>query len=195
MPKLKNSAVSAIVVSGERAARNFDHRADLILDLLSGRLLHFGCDAIDDLHLQIQLRLEPDQRDHHFGLDLDPFLLHLRRRLENRAGLHLGDDGILDAQTATAEAEHRVELVKLMNALGHHLPAIRRASSATSTLLRLIVRQELVQRRIEQADARGQSIERPENSFEIALLIRQHLLDRLSDDPRRSWPESSPAPR
>ncbi len=51
------------------------------------------------------------------GTDLDAFLLDDRRGLEHRARLHLGDLREVDPEAAAAEAEHRVELVELLDAL------------------------------------------------------------------------------
>ena len=51
-----------------------------------------------------------------FGHDLQAFLVQLAGRLEDRAGLHLGDLGIRDAEADAAVAEHRVELVQLLDA-------------------------------------------------------------------------------
>jgi hypothetical protein len=68
VPKLKNSAPSGDLVGGEGAARHFDHGADLVveLDLLLGH--DFLGDAVDDFHLEVELLLEADQRDHDLGL-------------------------------------------------------------------------------------------------------------------------------
>ena len=70
-----------------------------------------------DLDLQIQLLLEPDERDHDLGPDLDAFLLDLRGGLEDGARLHRRDFGIADAEAAATEAQHRIELVQLLDAL------------------------------------------------------------------------------
>ena len=61
-----------------------------------------------------------------------PFLGHLAGGLEDGARLHLGDLGIGDAETAAAMAEHRVELVQLLDAA----PA---ASSSPSERLALLL--------------------------------------------------------
>jgi hypothetical protein len=42
--------------------------------------------------------------------------LHVQRRLEDGAGLHLGDLGVGDAQPAAAVAQHGVELVQVLHA-------------------------------------------------------------------------------
>ena len=117
-----------------------------------------------------------------------PFLLDDRRRLEDGARLHRRDLGIADAEAAAAEAEHRVELVQLLDALvntrGRHPDLLRQL-----LLLLLGVRQELVQRRIEEADRRRVALERPEDAGEVLALVRQQLgerrlplLQRLGED-------------
>ena len=104
------------LVGRERAARNLDHGADHVVELHLLLGLHVARGLVHDLELQIELLLEADERNHDLRLHLDPFLLHDRRRLEHGARLHRRDLGIADAETAAAEAEHRVELVQLLDA-------------------------------------------------------------------------------
>ena len=57
-------------VGGERAARDLDHRADQVVNFT----FFSACTsraAVHDLDLEIELLLEPDERDHDLGLDLD----------------------------------------------------------------------------------------------------------------------------
>ena len=195
VPKLKNSAVSAIssAVSAPRGTSIIVPTRYLSFTFFSA-CTSFG-DAVDDLDLQIELLLEADQRNHDFGLDLDAFLLHDRRRFEDGAGLHLGDLGIDDAQAAAAEAEHRVELVQLLDALVDRLGRRRRASSPSSACCSGVVRQELVQRRIEEADRRRVALQRPEDAGEVVALVRQQLGERLLPVVERSRRGSSRASR
>ena len=80
--------------------------------------------------------------------------------------LHLGDFRINDAQPAAAESEHRVELVQFLDALLDLLD--RHAHFFGQILLRrVVVRQEFVQRRIEEADRRRQALQFPEDADEI----------------------------
>ena len=65
----------------------------------------------------LQFFRRPGERDHDLGMDVDALFLHLARRLEDRAHLHLVDLRIGDAEAAAAMAEHRVHLVKLGNAV------------------------------------------------------------------------------
>ena len=75
-----------------------------------------SADAIDDLLLIAQLADVANERDHDLGNDLQAFLVELAGGFHDGAGLHLGDLGIGDAQTHAAVAEHRVELVELLDA-------------------------------------------------------------------------------
>ena len=95
-----------------------------------------------------------DERDHDLGLApaLPVLLADRDRRLEDGARLHLGDLGIADGEPAATEAEHRIELGQL---------AIRAPAAFPSGIAELVGDagdlsarggQELVQRRIEQAD-------------------------------------------
>ena len=69
--------------------------------------------------------------------------------------LHLVDLGEGDAQAAAAMAEHRVRLVQLLRrARATFAAAIAHAPRQLSNCSALVVRQELVQRRIEQPDRR-----------------------------------------
>jgi hypothetical protein len=79
------------LVGRQRAARNFDHRADAVGDLHLLLLLHLRGDFVDDGDLQIQFLLEADERDHDFGLGLDPFSWCIGGGFEHGARLHAGD--------------------------------------------------------------------------------------------------------
>ena len=152
MPKEKNSAVFGDFAGHQAGARQLDHGADLIGDLRAGLAHHRLRRRIDARLDQIELRLGRDQRHHHFeAYGLAGALLGFDRGLEDRAGLHLGDLRIGDGETAAAEAEHRIELGELAGAIGE--PARIGVHRPRDFLdLGMGVRQELVQRRIEQPD-------------------------------------------
>jgi hypothetical protein len=80
-----------------------------------------GGDFVDDGDLQIEFLLEADERDHDSGLALKPCLGRIGGGFEHGARLHAGDLGILDAEAAAAETEHRVELVQLVHAVDDFL--------------------------------------------------------------------------
>src|SRR5262245_19782443 len=109
-------------------------------------------------------------------MDLDSLLGAIDSGLEDRAGLHLGDFRISDAETAASMSEHRVELVQLFDAgeqLGQSALEIANALDAIVLVLGnefllllgavarqqsnvdhqfFAAREELVQRRIQGAD-------------------------------------------
>ena len=87
------------------------------------------------------------------GIDrLAGLLLHLDGGLEDRPRLHLVDLGIGDAEAAAAMAEHRVDLVQLRGARAATSATSMPVALATSSISASVLRQELVQRRVEQAD-------------------------------------------
>ena len=71
-------------------------------------------------------------------------------------------------------AEHWVELVQIVHALGDFVGADAELVGQ-GVLLRVVVRQELVERRIEQADGRGQALERFEDADEVLALVGEEL--------------------
>src|SRR5256885_1682027 len=99
------------------------------------------------------MRSSADQRNHDFRPDLGSLLLNDRGGLEHRARLHLRDFREVDAKAAATEAEHRIELVKLLDARVNLLRWNAELAGEILLLLRR-VRQELVEGRIEEADRR-----------------------------------------
>jgi len=90
------------------------------------------------------------------------------------ARLHLGDFRIGYREAAAAEAEHRIELGEIAGAIGElSRIGIHRARNFLD--LGLGVRQELVQRRIEQADRDRQALHDFEQLDEIGALHRQQF--------------------
>ena len=167
-------------VGGQRAARNLYHGAEHVvyLDLLARH--HFLRNLADILRLEFELLHESDERHHNLHLDLDGLLaLHdVCGGLENRARLHSGDLRIAVAETAAAVAEHRVLLFQSLAPLGDdfggdvHLFRQLRPRRA-------LVREEFVERRVEQADGDRQAVHRPEYALEVLALVRQELVERL----------------
>ena len=154
------------LVGAQRGARQLDHRPAEVLE--AGRLLlhhRFG-----ELAKPRELLAEADERVH--DLDerrLSPALLHRLRRARDRAHLHLVHLRPLDPEPAAARAEHRVRLGQRLDALAHPL------------VLRLLERrQELVERRVEQADRDRQPRHRLEDRLEVGLLEREEPVERVA---------------
>ena len=103
----------------------------------------------------------------------------LDRGFENGARLHFRDFRIGDRQPAAAEAEHRIELMQLTRAVGEFFRiGAHRLRHFRDLLIGL--RQELVQRRVEQADRHRQAAHDLEQLDEIGPLHRQELGERDS---------------
>ena len=117
VPNEKNSASSAIW-SAVRAARGTSIMVPIWYSTLTPAFFISLLGHRDrPLLEERQLLDSPDQRDHDLGQDRLAALLDLDRRLDDRADLHVADLGIDDRQAAAAEAEHRVELVELLDAV------------------------------------------------------------------------------
>ena len=102
--------------------------------------------------------------------------------LEDGAGLHLADFRIGNRQAAAAMAEHRVELVQRIDTLAQ-LRRVHAKHGRDIADLLVGLRQEFVQRRIEQADGHRQAVHDREQLGEIGALHRQELGKR--DPPPR----------
>ncbi len=155
MPKLKNWVDFGDLVGGQRRARDLDHGAVEVLDLVDAVLCaDLGVDLLGQLELVVELFLGTGHRDHDLGEARLALLAELGGRLENGPELHLGDLGEGDAEADAAVTHHGVELVQLVGAAVEHL---RRDIEGLGELLALglVLGHELVQRRVEQAEGHG----------------------------------------
>jgi hypothetical protein len=80
------------LVGRQRGARQLDHRADEVVDLDPGSAKTSAAPRGRPCPGR-SARSRADERDHDLRLDLDAFLLHDARRLEDGARLHGGDLG------------------------------------------------------------------------------------------------------
>ena len=80
--------------------------------------------------------------------------------------------GISEAQAAPAQTQHRVLLVQRLDRREEHAILFGGGVAGLGDLDQLLleVRQELVERRVDQADDDGQAVHRPEDALEVALL-------------------------
>src|SRR5258707_12207600 len=108
-----------------------------------------------------------DQWDHDFGIDLAPGLWHRSGSLEDGASLHDVDLREEQAQAAAAQAEHGVHLTHARYSLQQFfllgqflLVSAQRLQARDIDEQFLIGRQELVQRRGEQAKESGGALSR-----------------------------------
>ena len=100
-----------------------------------------------------------DERDHDLDVRIAALVLDGNRGFENRPCLHLGDLGERDAEAAATQSEHRVHLVQFFHARQQRTKFLQlgRAGLGVFEVLDFDEQffplgQELVQRRIEQAD-------------------------------------------
>src|SRR5438445_587758 len=184
------------LVRDEAGARDLDHRAELEVDLRAALPLHRRGDRHHLLVEPIELPHRADERHHDLGLRLDAALLAVDRRPEDRADLHLEDLGIHEEQAAAAEPEHGVVLVQLLEPpvdalLLGQVRAVLPGGTRDSDLdvdVRVLA-QELVERRVDEADDDRQAVHCLEPLAEIALLERQPHLERgASRDAREAEP-------
>ena len=163
------------VVCGECRAGDLDHRADLVFELEPGFrddvVRRLDDDILDELHFLDFAR----QRDHDLGNDvpIGMALLDGDGSLDDRVRLHDGDLGIGDGETAAAVTHHGVELVQVCDDL---LDLRDRLVLRLGERLdvRLVRGNELMERRIEEADGDGIAAQRLEETLEVCLL---HGLD------------------
>ena len=178
MPKLKNSAGLGDLVRRDRGARHFNHRP---IDDNPHLRAHFLHDPLGCLHgefLQvIQLVLGSNQRNHYFRQNLDAIFLRLAGGFDDRLHLHLENFRIGDRQTVAAMAQHRIGFIEKLVQHGppHLLKAFVFRLRASSCRSFSTVRQEFMERRIEQANRHRQAAHFLEDADEIFPLIRQQF--------------------
>ena len=153
-------------------ARQFDHRADAI----SNRLPRFREHRFrHPIHLgsgYFQLFFGGDQRDHDLRMrGVAGFLGDGERALEDGAGLHFIDFGIGDAEAAATMAQHGVGLGEFGGAAAYGLH-VHAHGSGHIFHFGLGVRQEFVQRRVEQTDRDRQTRHDGEQLPEVLALER-----------------------
>ena len=97
---------------------------------------------------------------------------------DHSLGLHRGDLRIGDSQTAASVAHHRVELVEPCDDVLDLLDGLALRGSQLLDL-RLLGGNELVQRRIQEADGDRVALKSLIESLEVSLLIRKDLVQSL----------------
>lgn len=118
---------------------------------------------------QLDLAFGRHQRDHHLGHDGSAPAVGLDRRLEDGAGLHLIDFGHRHAQPDAAHPKHRVDLRQRLDPACHFRQGpVQRLGQLAHPLA--VMRQEFVQRRVEQADADRQTRHDVEKRDEVGAL-------------------------
>ena len=163
------------IACGDCGTRRLDHRADHILHLQAGLLNQLVSLSLDNLLYEAQLIDLGYQRNHDLRRDMQVvFLPDVDSCGYDSLGLHLGDLRIENVQTAAAGTQHRVELVQ---AFYLALELVEGYAHLIGQLLDLVilVREELMERRVKQTDGYRQAAHRAVNCLKVAALHRQDL--------------------
>ena len=178
MPNEKKSAWRAIS-SAVSAARGTSIIVPMVGRTRGSREFgaHLGDDLLGERPEALELPRVGHERNHDLGLDLDSILRDAAGGLGDRAHLHRVDLGEGDAEPAAAMAQHRIELVQALELVAN---VADRAPEGRGDGLDVFVRmrQELVERRIEQPHRDGQPVHRAEDPLEVPALHRQQLRER-----------------
>src|SRR5262245_46072024 len=166
-PEREELGVVGDLLGDEGRPRDLDHRAD---DVRHGRP-HLGEDPVGHppglLERLLHLADGPGERDHDLRLHADALLGDGAGRLHDRPHLHPVDLRVRDAEPAAAVPEHRVRLAKPLHSgddgvqppplLGLDPERFETALLRYHLLVFLPVRQELVERRVEEPDGHGEA--------------------------------------
>ena len=167
------------LIGGYRCAGYFDHCTHKVFDAV----VAFGKNSLgsiaDDLFLHTHFCKGSGERNHDLGKRFDATGFEVECSFDDGTRLHLGDFGIGIAQAAAPVSEHGVELVKLfhlmfdlLNTQAHHLGHF--------LLTLIIVRNKLVQWRVEQTYGYGQTFHGFEDAFEVFALNWEQLFEGFS---------------
>ena len=157
----------------DSAARNFDHRADVIVHLDLGSSDRLISSLADDVSYIIKFFLLADQRNHDFRLQVPCAMLLVdgNGSVDDCSCLHDADFRISDIQTASAVAHHRVEFLESNVSCLNVFDCDAHLVSDFLDCFRSL-RQEFMQRRIKQTYSDAAALHRFEDSFEVFRLIR-----------------------
>eukprot|EP00756_Hemistasia_phaeocysticola_P023301 Hpha_TRINITY_DN15885_c0_g10::TRINITY_DN15885_c0_g10_i3::g.189512::m.189512 len=168
------------LVGSHAGTRDLDHGPHDVVEvahpaLRNDTLAHLDAPLLHDG----QLLDLAHKGDHDLRADLESrLLLHVARSLEDGNALRVVDLVVGDSETHTAVPEHRVELRQLPHALRNVVRADTQLPRQL-TLRLLVVRHELVQRRVQQTDSARRTAHRLEDPHEVSPLVRDDLLQRL----------------
>ena len=164
------------LVGSQAGAGNLDHGADLIVQLGTG-CSNLGVRRLDHHVLdELQLLGVAGQGDHDFRHQrpVGVTTLHCQRRADDGLGLHGGDFGVGDRQTAAAVTHHGVELVQGSNDILDLLSGLALRLGQLGDLF-LGVGDELVERGVQEPDGHGVGLHGLIQRLEVGLLHGQDL--------------------
>jgi len=166
------------LVGGDGGAGDFDHGTDGVVELARHVVLgEDGLGGLDGVGLgEGQFGLLADEGDHDFR-SRGPGGVHtgdFDGSFHNGTDLHVVDLGVRDTETATAVAEHGVGLVEILDALGDG-GGVDTELGGEFALLLLLIGDELVERRVEEADGAGETLHLGEDTNEVIALEGKDL--------------------
>jgi len=165
------------LVGGEAGSGDLHHGADFVLELNAG-LGDLGIGGgNDDVLNELHLLDFAGEGDHDLGNDVPVGmgLLDVDGGADNGRGLHLGDLGVGDGQTAATVTHHGVKLVETVNDIlnfGNGLALC----NGKSLDVGFFGGNELVEGGIQEADGNGAAFKGLVELLEVTLLIGQDLL-------------------
>jgi len=158
-------------------SRRFNHRAELVVDLHALFGHHFLGHAFQHFALEPQLVDVGHQRDHHLDVHAGPLLRLAAARLEDCPGLHLGNPWHHQPHAASAQTHHGIRFPQRFDHLEQVLLlrqqlGIRPGAAQPSDLLYQLLSggEELVHRRIDQADNDGQAVHCLKDALKVGAL-------------------------
>eukprot|EP00955_Chlamydomonas_euryale_P078191 363104-Chlamydomonas_euryale.AAC.1 len=164
----------------QRAAWHLDHCANLVSDLDALVFLHAVRNLAQDVNLVLQLVVHAHQRHHQLRVHRDTGLDHVSGGVEDGRRLHLCDTWVHDAKAAAAQAHHRVGLAQALQACVHNVGLHTQLSGnllAQIAERRALMREEFVQRWVQQADGDRQAVHGVEDALEVFTLVLLQLLE------------------
>ena len=161
-------------VSSQSRSGDFYHSTDMVfhrgivsLENLFGSLYDYALNVLQFLYVAYE-------RYHDFGNNVETFLSYSQSSLDDSLRLHFCNFGISYGKTATSVTHHRVELVqtfygslKLFESQAHSLCKV--------SYLFVLVRYELVERRVKETDSNGSVTHCLVKTDKVLSLHRQNL--------------------
>jgi hypothetical protein len=103
------------LISGQRGARELDHRTDQVMDGLTHRAEHLLGGFLQYRALVVEFAHGRNERYHDFRPVVDAETRRTHSSLEDRPSLHLGDLGKCDPETAASMSEHWIRLTQRLD--------------------------------------------------------------------------------
>ena len=173
------------LIGHQAGARDLDHGAEEVAHRHPGLLHDLRRDGHQLLVHKLQLIGMAHQWNHDLRDDVDALVaLHLDRRQEDGADLHLIDLGIEDTQPAPAQAQHWIELVQHLHPAQQRFFLLQPIRLAARSHLGdfdeqiFHPRQELMQGRVQETDNHRPVAHLAKDSFEVFLLEEQQPVQR-----------------